>query len=59
MLTTDQVTALHFDSCRTCQIRLRQHSGLLDRFRYARTGGGGDPWSWVIGLHGGRYLAGP
>jgi hypothetical protein len=60
VLTTDQITRLHFTATRTCQIRLRQlqHLGLLERFRYARAGGGGDPWHWTLGLHGARFMAG-
>ncbi|WP_229070810.1 replication-relaxation family protein [Actinoplanes sp. DH11] len=60
VMTTDQLTRLHFPSTRTCQNRLRAllHLGLLDRFRYARTGGGAYPWNWVLGLHGAWYAAG-
>lgn len=60
VLTTDQIARLHFTAVRTCQIRLRQlqHLGLLERFRYARTGGGGDPWHWTLGLYGARFMAG-
>ncbi|BEL05725.1 hypothetical protein Q0Z83_039160 [Actinoplanes sichuanensis] len=60
VLTTDQITRLHFTATRTCQDRLRQlqHLGLLERFRYARTGGGGDPWHWTLGIYGARFMAG-
>jgi hypothetical protein len=60
VLTTDQLARLHFTATRTCQIRLRQlqHLGLLERFRYARAGGGGDPWHWTLGLFGARFMAG-
>ncbi|MFC4071903.1 replication-relaxation family protein [Actinoplanes subglobosus] len=60
VLTTDQIARLHFTALRTCQIRLRdlQHLGLLERFRYARTGGGDDPWHWTLGLYGARFMAG-
>jgi hypothetical protein len=60
VLTTDQIARLHFTAVRTCQIRLRQlqHLGLLERFRYARAGGGGDPWHWALGVYGARFMAG-
>ncbi|MEV4283537.1 replication-relaxation family protein [Actinoplanes xinjiangensis] len=60
VLTTDQITRLHFTAARTCQIRLRelQHLGLIERFRYARAGGGGDPWHWTLGVLGARFMAG-
>jgi hypothetical protein len=60
VLTTDQIARLHFTAVRTCQIRLRelQHLGLLERFRYARAGGGGDPWHWTLGVFGARFMAG-
>lgn len=59
VLTTDQIHRLHYQSLRTCQIRLRQlHTlGLLDRFRFARLDGGSQPWHWVLGLHGARFTA--
>jgi hypothetical protein len=60
VLTTDQITRLFFNAERTCRNRLHQlhRIGLLDRFRYARTGGGAHPWNWVLGLHGSWYMAG-
>ncbi|GGN94072.1 hypothetical protein GCM10010112_83030 [Actinoplanes lobatus] len=60
VLTADQIMRLHFTSYRTAQRRLLQLSQLrlLDRFRYARPTGGADPWLWVLGLYGARYMAG-
>ena len=60
VLTTDQVHRLHYRAVRTCQIRLRElyQLGLLDRFRFARLYGGSEPWHWVLGLHGSRFMAG-
>jgi hypothetical protein len=60
VLTTDQVHRLHYQAVRTCQIRLRElyTLGLLDRFRFARLYGGSEPWHWVLGLHGARFMAG-
>lgn len=60
VLTTDQVHRLHYRAVRTCQIRLRElyALGLLDRFRFARLYGGSEPWHWVLGLHGARFMAG-
>ncbi|MBX7267571.1 replication-relaxation family protein [Micromonospora sp. Llam7] len=60
VLTTDQVHRLHYRAMRTCQIRLRElyALGLLDRFRFARLYGGSEPWHWVLGLHGARFMAG-
>ncbi|MEU5943917.1 replication-relaxation family protein, partial [Micromonospora sp. NPDC047548] len=31
--------------------------GLLDRFRFARAGGGSQPWHWTLGHHGHRFQA--
>jgi hypothetical protein len=58
--TTEQIARLHFDAVRTCRNRLRElnRTGLLDKFRYARVGGGVRPWNWVLGLHGAWYMAG-
>jgi hypothetical protein len=60
VLTTGQVHRLHYTALRTCQIRLRELRaiGLLDRFRFARLYGGSEPWHWVLGLHGARFMAG-
>jgi hypothetical protein len=60
VLTTDQIARLHFTAIRTAQIRLRQlqHLRMLERFRYARAGGGGDPWHWALGVYGARFMAG-
>src|SRR5690348_3714688 len=60
VLTTDQVHRLHYQAVRTCQIRLRElyALGLLDRFRFARLYGGSEPWHWVLGWHGARFMAG-
>src|SRR5690349_10980451 len=60
VLTTDQVHRLYYRAVRTCQIRLRAlfALGLLDRFRFARLYGGSEPWHWVLGLHGARFMAG-
>jgi hypothetical protein len=60
VLTTDQVHRLHYQAMRTCQIRLRElyTLGLLDRFKFARLVGGSEPWHWVLGLAGARFMAG-
>ncbi|MBT8227314.1 MAG: replication-relaxation family protein [Dactylosporangium sp.] len=60
VLTTGQVHRLHYTAIRTCQIRLRElyEIGLLGRFRFARLYGGSEPWHWVLGLHGARFMAG-
>ncbi|GLZ60973.1 replication-relaxation family protein [Micromonospora sp. NBRC 107095] len=44
---------------RTCQIRLGELAalGLLDRFRFARAGGGSQPWHWTLGHQGHRFQA--
>lgn len=59
VLTTDQIHRLFFLARRTCQIRLGElHSlGLLDRFRFARNGGGSQPWHWTLGHNGHRFQA--
>ncbi|WP_328853276.1 replication-relaxation family protein [Micromonospora globbae] len=59
VLTTDQIHRLFFQARRTCQIRLSElHAlGLLDRFRFARTGGGSHPWHWTLGHNGHRFQA--
>lgn len=59
VLTTDQVHALFFHARRTCQIRLTELRalGLLDRFRFARDGGGSQPWHWTLGHNGHRFQA--
>ncbi|SBV24709.1 Replication-relaxation [Micromonospora krabiensis] len=59
VLTTDQIHRLLFTARRTCQVRLGElrELGLLDRFRFARTGGGNHPWHWTLGHHGQRFQA--
>lgn len=60
VLTTGQIHRLQYRAKRTCEIRLqRLHElGFVDRFRFARTGGGSDPWHWTLGIHGARLRAG-
>lgn len=59
VLTTDQIQRLAFRGARTCQLRLAELRalGLVDRFRFARAGGGSYPWHWVLGLTGARFQA--
>ena len=59
VLTTDHITRLFFHSARTCRHRLAEllGLGLLDRFRFARPGGGTDPYHWVLGHEGQRFQA--
>lgn len=59
ILTTDQIRRLWFTSLRTCQLRLDvlRGLGLLERFRWARVGGGSEQWKWVLGWHGARLQA--
>ncbi|MFI2664118.1 replication-relaxation family protein [Micromonospora carbonacea] len=59
VLTTDQIHRMLFQARRTCQIRLGELAGLglLDRFRFARAGGGSHPWHWTLGHHGHRFQA--
>ncbi|MEV0941802.1 replication-relaxation family protein [Micromonospora wenchangensis] len=59
VLTTDQIHRLFFRARRTCQIRLGELAdlGLLDRFRFARAGGGSQPWHWTLGHQGYRFQA--
>jgi len=59
VLTTDQIHRMLFHARRTCQIRLGELAalGLLDRFRFARDGGGSHPWHWTLGHHGHRFQA--
>ncbi|GAA1619322.1 replication-relaxation family protein [Actinoplanes couchii] len=59
-LTSDQISRLYFTATRTCQTRLLHlmRLGLLQRFRYARVGGGSYPWHWALGLYGARFVAG-
>ncbi|MFI9641399.1 replication-relaxation family protein [Micromonospora sp. NPDC051925] len=59
VLTTDQLHRLFFLARRTCQIRLNELRalGLLDRFRFARDGGGSQPWHWTLGHNGHRFQA--
>jgi hypothetical protein len=59
VLTTDQIHRILFLARRTCQIRLGELAalGLLDRFRFARAGGGSQPWHWTLGHNGHRFQA--
>ncbi|MET7710614.1 replication-relaxation family protein [Micromonospora sp. NPDC005413] len=59
VLTTDQIHRMLFLARRTCQIRLGELAalGLLDRFRFARAGGGSQPWHWTLGHQGHRFQA--
>lgn len=59
VLTTEQIQQLLFAARRTCQLRLGELNGLglLDRFRFARTGGGSQPWHWTLGHNGHRFQA--
>ncbi|MFF0123766.1 replication-relaxation family protein [Micromonospora arida] len=59
VLTTDQIHRMLFLARRTCQIRLGELAalGLLDRFRFARAGGGSHPWHWILGHQGHRFQA--
>ena len=59
VLTTDQIHRMLFHARRTCQIRLGELAalGLLDRFRFARDGGGSQPWHWTLGHNGHRFQA--
>ncbi|MFI6066956.1 replication-relaxation family protein [Micromonospora sp. NPDC051227] len=59
VLTTDQIHRMLFLARRTCQIRLGELTalGLLDRFRFARAGGGSHPWHWTLGHQGHRFQA--
>lgn len=59
VLTTDQIHRMLFHARRTCQIRLGELAALnlLDRFRFARDGGGSHPWHWTLGHNGHRFQA--
>jgi hypothetical protein len=59
VLTTDHITRLFFLAPRTARHRLAEllGLGLVDRFRFARTGGGTDPYHWVLGHEGQRFQA--
>ncbi|MEU8264686.1 replication-relaxation family protein [Micromonospora sp. NPDC048999] len=59
VLTTDQIHRLLFHARRTCQIRLAELRalGLVERFRFARAGGGSQPWYWALGHYGQRFQA--
>ncbi|MER5338449.1 replication-relaxation family protein [Micromonospora sp. NPDC002717] len=59
VLTTDQIHRILFHARRTCQIRLGELAALdlLDRFRFARDGGGSQPWHWTLGHNGHRFQA--
>lgn len=59
VLTTDHITRLFFLAPRTARHRLAELLALelVDRFRFARTGGGTDPYHWVLGHAGQRFQA--
>ncbi|KAB1116840.1 hypothetical protein F6X54_10170 [Micromonospora aurantiaca] len=59
VLTTDHIHRMLFLARRTCQLRLGELAalGLLERFRFARAGGGSYPWHWTLGHHGHRFQA--
>ncbi|MET7808579.1 replication-relaxation family protein [Micromonospora chersina] len=59
VLTTDQIHRMLFHARRTCQIRISELAalGLLERFRFARDGGGSQPWHWTLGHNGHRFQA--
>ncbi|GAA1625589.1 hypothetical protein GCM10009679_33300 [Saccharothrix algeriensis] len=59
VLTTDHITRLFFHAPRTARHRLAELLALelVDRFRFARTGGGTDPYHWVLGHAGQRFQA--
>lgn len=59
VLTTDQIHRLLFLARRTCQIRLNELRalGLIERFRFARAGGGSQPWHWTLDHDGQRFQA--
>jgi hypothetical protein len=57
VFTSDQLHRVFFTGLRRAQQRLTTlHGlGLLDRFRFAPTHGGTQPWKWVLG-YGGAHL---
>src|SRR3954452_5561231 len=59
VLTTGQIHRMLFAARRTCQIRLNELAalGLVERFRFARDGGGSHPWHWTLGHNGHRFQA--
>jgi len=59
VLTTNHITRLFFRAPRTARHRLAElfGLGLVDRFRFARSGGGTDPYHWVLGVAGQRFQA--
>ena len=59
VLTTNQIHRLLFHAERTCQIRLAELRALelVERFRFARPGGGTHPWHWTLGHIGHRFQA--
>jgi protein involved in plasmid replication-relaxation len=59
VMTSDQLHRIHFQALRTCLLRLNalRSLALLDRFRFARPYGGTEPWKWVLGLNGARFVA--
>ena len=59
VLTTSQIHRLLFQARRTCQIRLTELRtlGLIERFRFARAGGGSQPWHWTLDHDGHRFQA--
>jgi hypothetical protein len=59
VLTTGQIHRMLFLARRTCQLRLNELAalGLVERFRFARVGGGSQPWHWALGHNGHRFQA--
>jgi hypothetical protein len=59
VLTTGQIHRMLFIARRTCQLRLNELAalGLVERFRFARVGGGSQPWHWALGHNGHRFQA--
>jgi hypothetical protein len=59
VLTTGQIHRLLFHARRTCQLRLNELRalGLVDRFRFPRTGGGSHPWHWTLAQRGQQFQA--
>ncbi|MBW3536187.1 MAG: replication-relaxation family protein [Actinobacteria bacterium] len=60
VLTTPQVTRLHFGSLKRAAARLLHlhELAVLDRFRPRREPWGAHPWHWVVGPLGAAILAG-
>lgn len=59
VLTTGQIHRMLFTARRTCQLRLNELAALdlVQRFRFARAGGGSQPWHWTLGHNGHRFQA--